>query len=528
VREGIVLPGKRYSPEEVLWIAWRHRWALVVPLVVASIGTALVAVRLPDRYRSETVILVVPQRVPESYVKSTVTSRLEDRLEASRQQILSRTRLERIVFDYNLYPQERRLLPMQDVIERMLRDIAVRTIRGDAFVVSYVSSDPRLAQKVTERVAAAFMDESLNDRANLAEATTSFLETQLVDARKRLEEHERKLADYKVRHMGELPTEREANLQMLGSLQMQVRDLAESMNRDRERRLGLERTINDLMETPTVAVTVTGDDPTNAANGATAQAQLEGARAQLRVMELRLKSEHPDVVRMRRVIRDLEAKVQAEALEKPVSDDGRLRALSRDDAAKQARLRDLKRELEAIDRQMADRQAEEKRLRASIAGYQQRVEATPARESELTSLMRDYATLQNNYASLLAKQEDSKISANLERRQIGEQFRTVDPARLPEKPFSPNRALINLGGAIAGLALGLALVAALEYRDNSLRTDDEVVRLLSLPVVALVPVMLSRQERARRRRGSLIATGALILVVLGGTAAVAWLYVARQ
>src|SRR4030095_9709561 len=103
-----VLPGKTYAPEDFVRIAARHKWAIILPFVIISVATVVVAHYLPNRYRSETVILVVPQQVPESYVRSTVTSRIEDRLQSISQQILSRTRLEKIIQDFNLYARERR------------------------------------------------------------------------------------------------------------------------------------------------------------------------------------------------------------------------------------------------------------------------------------------------------------------------------------------------------------------------------------------------------------------------------------
>src|ERR671919_408944 len=100
-----MLPGKKYTPEDVLVILRRRVWWLLVPFAVVGAGAAIYARLLPDVYRSETVILVVPQRVPESYVRSTVTTRIEDRLQTIRQQILSRVRLEQIIRDFNLYSE---------------------------------------------------------------------------------------------------------------------------------------------------------------------------------------------------------------------------------------------------------------------------------------------------------------------------------------------------------------------------------------------------------------------------------------
>ena len=103
-----MIPGKQYTPELVLAIAWRRKWLIAIPFVlIASVAIAVVYT-LPDRYRSETAILVVPQRVPENYVRSTVTTRIEDRLRSINQQVRSRTKLERLIEDFNLYPERRK------------------------------------------------------------------------------------------------------------------------------------------------------------------------------------------------------------------------------------------------------------------------------------------------------------------------------------------------------------------------------------------------------------------------------------
>lgn len=519
-----MLPGKKYVPEDILRIVWRRKWLIVLPFVAVSVATALVVQFLPDRYRSDTLILVVPQRVPESYVRSTVTTSIEERLSSISQQILSRTRLERIILEFNLYPRERRRYPMEDVVDQMKnKDIDIQIIKGDAFRVSYMSPDPRLAQKVADRLSTAFIDESLTDRTVLAESTSSFLETQLEDARRNLEEHEKKLAAYKEQHAGEMPNERDSNMQAINSLQMQIQSVTESMNRDKDRRFQLDKNIGELAAVqPQVAnVTVTGDDPTNVSGGTTAD-QLENARAALRVLELRYKPDHPDIGRVKRAIRDLEAKAQAEALQRPVS--GASQSVTPAEAARLARLKDLRGERDNLDRQIAGKQAEEKRIRGLVAVYQAHVEAMPTRESELTSLMRDYDTTRRTYETLLAKEWDSKVAANLERRQIGEQFRTLDPARVPEKPISPNRPLIDLLGALAGLGLGVGLVAMLEYRDTSFRTDDDVVSVLSLPVVAVIPLMLNTNERRALRRQRMLIGAATTTVVLGLMAVGAYLF----
>jgi polysaccharide chain length determinant protein (PEP-CTERM system associated) len=535
-----MLPGRSYKPEDILALLWKRRWWILVPFAVCTLLGLLVSRFMPNKYESDTLIQVVPQRVPESYVKSTVTARLEDRLQSLTQEIMSRTRLERIIEEFNLYPDLRAKGIMQDVVEGMRKDIKVNITKGanrndavDAFTIAYTARDPQVAQKVTERLAGLFIEENLRDRGFLAEATTDFLQTQLADARARLEGQEQKLKEFRERHAGALPSQLDSNMQAINTTQLQLQALVESLARDRDRKLMLERLRNDaqveldaMRSTPPPVVATGPSAPaTDAVVGATAAQQLESARAQLAQLELRLKPGHPDIRRMKRVISDLEKKAEAESLQQPVSNADTaapVRATSPDEAQKRARLGELNAEIESLSRQIQFKEAEERRVRGVIGGYQARIEMVPGLESEWVALTRDYDTIQKAYAELLAKAEDSKVAANLERRQIGEQFRVLDPARRPERPVSPNRRMINGAALAAGLGIGLLLIGLAEYRDSAFRTETEVVQVLSLPVLAVVPLLTTKAEaRRHRRRHRLLAAGGTFVFLLVA-AALTW------
>jgi polysaccharide chain length determinant protein (PEP-CTERM system associated) len=527
-----VIPGKQFAPSDILALLRRRTWLLVLPCVLLGIATVFITRRLPDQFRSETLILVVPQRVPESYVKSTVTARIEDRLQSISQQILSRTNLERIINDFNLYAQDRRIRIMEDVVEQMRKNaIEIQVIKGDSFRISFTGAEPKSVMQVTERLASLFIDENLRDRENQAEGSYQFLEAQLDDARRRLVEHEKKLEEYRRRYSGQLPSQLPSNLQAMQNMQLQIQSLSESAARDRDRRLMLERQINDVMQQDLSAAAAPGPRVPGDASGETAAGavtlqgtpiqQLDAARQALQQLELRLKPDHPDVTRLKRTITSLEQKVAADT-QVMASSATPVRASSPAELAKQNRLRELKAEMEHIDLQLAYKEREEKQLRANVAAYQARVDATPARESELTELTRDYGTLQTTYTTLLQKKEDSKVAANMERNQIGEQFKILDPARMPEKPYSPDRPKLNMMGAGAGLLVGLALAVLLEYSDSTLKSEDDVVRSLALPVLALMPVIVTPADRRRskRRRWAIAVASSATVVVL--MALVAW------
>ncbi len=181
-----MIPGKQYTPDDIAAILWRWKWLIVLPCLAGGLGAFAYARTLKDLYRSETVVMMTPQRVREDIVRSTVRSTLTERIQTISQQIMSRTRLEGIIVDLNLYPEQRRTGLMEDVVERMRRDVTVQVVRGDAFRVAYVSESPITAMKVTERLAGLFIDENLKDREQMAQGTSQFLESQLEDAHQRL------------------------------------------------------------------------------------------------------------------------------------------------------------------------------------------------------------------------------------------------------------------------------------------------------------------------------------------------------
>jgi polysaccharide chain length determinant protein (PEP-CTERM system associated) len=510
---------------------------VAIPAVVIASATAVVSVFLPNSYRASTSILIIPQRVPENFVRPTVTADLSERLNMIQQQILSRTRLERIIQEFNLYERERSRMIMEDVIEQMRRDINVnvrqpRSRREEVnnFSVSFDANEARTAMRVTERLASLFVQENVEDRALLADQTDQFLKGQLEEARRRLADQEKSLQEFRMHNHGRLPEQVQSNLQLLQGAQSRLQSLAEASNRDRDRLFALDKTLSEM---PPATSTVNAPAPVARSQGndrnapTTTAQQLDQARAELRAMQLRLKPDHPDIGRAKRFIADLERKADEETLQQPLS------AVNNPtptnvvvDRQQIARAEQMRTEMSEIRQRLESSKREAAQLEVTINDLSSRVQAGPALQSQLTQLTRDYQTIQESYTTLLKKSEDSKMAVNLERRQIGEQFKIIDGARLPEKPISPDRIRINLFGILGGLGLGLALVAFLEYRDTSLKSDDDVMTTLSLPVLAVIPIMTNAGERrlARRRKLLLAASASVTCMLLAAAVMVVWQY----
>ena len=512
-----MLPGKKYTPADLLGIVRRRKWLILVPAIVGVAAAVFAVTRVPRLYRSESLIMVVPQRISEAYVTPTDTTRIQDRLASLSDQVRSRSRLEQLILSLNVYPAQRANGIMEDVVRKMSDDIDIDIDRrGDSFRVSYSHTDPRVAQKVTERLASMYIEENMRDREILATSTNQFLETELENARQRLLQQEKKLEEYRRRYSGQLPTQLEANLHSMQSAQVQLQAAAESVNRARERRLLKDRQLADLAAAPVSALPA--DGPEGQPTALTTVQQLERAQAALARVKLRFTASHPDVRAFERTIRELEQKVAEEA-SRPAN--APTTPISSPELARRQQMKTLEAELAVIDREIASHQAEQARLTGTLRELQGKIDAVPSRESELVELTRDYETLRDSYTSLLRKREDSKLAANLERRQIGVQFRIVDPASLPGSPANLKiHLLVFVGISFAGFLIGIASIALLEYRDTTFKTEDDVARVLSLPVLALVPLMAPKQSRPRKRWGT--RTSAATAGALLAAAAIVW------
>jgi polysaccharide chain length determinant protein (PEP-CTERM system associated) len=516
-----MLPGKTLTPKDVVQTMLHRRWLILLPFAAGLALVPLIEPLVPEVYRSESLLMVVPQRVPDDYVKSTITASAQDRLPSINDQIMSRSRLERVIIDFDLYKRQRAAAPMEDVVDLMRSDIGAPQIeKGEqTFRISYQNTDPSIAQKVTARLASLFIEENSSERENLAQSTNVFLESQLQDAKQRLLEHEQKLEVFRRMHDGELPSQLESNLRAISSAQLLMQSTNEAINRASERKLLLERQLADARTLPIVVTPVPGANQQEAT--LPLAQQLTILQARLEQMKLRYKPDHPDVRATERSIHDLQAKVDAEAKNQPDAS-AAVRPLSREEQDRLKRIGDLEAELDVVARQLSVNQAEQLRLKNTLSEYQRKVELVPTRETDLVNLTRDYEVLKKAYDDLLLKWEDSKLSANLERRQIGEQFRIVDPASLPERPENQvQRVAIIFGGAIVGLVLGIAVALLLEITDSSLKGEEDISRVLALPVLAMLPDMATDSERRRQRRRRLTVDVAASTALVASLAAVA-------
>ncbi len=477
---------------EKLALLGRRRWLVILPFCLAMMVGIALAVRLPRIYEANTLILVQPQRVPEKLVQPVVTADIETRINTISQQILSRSNLENVIQRFKLFEEESQTsMFMEDKVAALRKRIKVEVSRGrkdaDAFSITYRDTDPRRAMQVANGLASFFINENLKVREIQAVGTSDFLEAELESMRGKLEEQEQKLKTFRQQHMGELPEQLDSNLKILERLNATLAQKEESLRSARVSLAALESEVAARQ-----AALASSASPSDSAAGKPAEDRLSLPQLKERLLALQSSytDEHPDIVRLKARIQKMEEELGSTA--QTDAGQGSLKAALAIGSESVRRRSELMGAIRGLEGEIA-------RLNQEIKEYQRRVEATPRREQELLSLRRDYDNIKASYNSLLNRKLEADIAVNMERKQKGEQFQVIDPARLPERPVSPNLNQLFLLTVLAGLAAGIGLVMLLDQFDTSLRRQEEIEEDFGLAVLATIPQIPSRRDLIRRR-----------------------------
>lgn len=492
-------------------IAARRRWWFILTAAVVSIGAVVISFMLPNRYTSEATILVVQQQVPDRYVTPNTTMDLDEALQAMTQDVLSRSQLLRIINDLGLYAKDRKQLGDDQIVDLMRKDIAMETVEDksrqqkgpDAFNISYTGPTPDLAQQVTGRLTSLFIDENLQTQEQQDTGTTNFLESQLTSAQADLDKKEQSLREFKMQNLGELPEQQQGNLQILSGLQMQLENTTAALGRANEQKVFLQSLLNQYQ---TEALD-TGSLPGTPAT--TATSPLETAKAHLADLESQRASllgsysaQYPDVKAVEGEIAKTNTLI-AQLKTTQTKDEGKDGASTAPDntstsTSGSATIAQLKSQLKENQLEISNDTASQKQLQAQVTQYQRRLNLTPVREQQLTDLQRSYDLAKQNFDSLFAKKSESALATDLQKNQQGEQFRLIDPPNLPDKPVSPNRLKIALGGLFGGVFAGAVLAFFIEKKDGSFHSEEQLRANFDFPLVLGLPISLSQKQKRMR------------------------------
>jgi uncharacterized protein involved in exopolysaccharide biosynthesis len=542
----------------------RRRTLFLGVMVVIAVVSAAVAFLLPPVYRAQATILIEQQEIPSDLVRSTVTTYANQRIQLISQRVLTTTNLQQLIERYDLYLEERREQPLEAVVDRMRGDIELETVNAEvvdprsgrpteatiAFTLAYESKDPRTAQVVANELTTLFLNENVRSRTEQAQEASTFLADEADKLQRQVAALEAELAEFKERNVNRLPELTQLNLQLLDRTERELVEVDRQIQSLEERRIMLQSQLAQLnpydrivsetgerllgpadrlkvlqTEYVSLAARYSQDHPDlvkmrreidalQAQVGGSAgveglAAQLEDTRAELASARERYSAEHPDVKRLEREVAGLEARLAAAP-----ADAGRA-TLGRPDNPAYIQ---LQAQLDAARTELASQREKRARLEAKVAGFEERLVATPQVEREYKSLMRNYENAVAKFQEVKAKQLEAELAQSLEAERKGERFTLIEPPLLPEEPVKPNRIAILFLGVVFSFAGGIGSAAVREALDDTVRGARGVANLVAAPPLAAIPFIETPADRRRRlaRRAGAVA---FVLVLIGLAAA---------
>lgn len=450
-------------------------------LLLAELGIVVISL-LPNVYRATTTILVDPQKIPEKYVTSTVTTDPNARMNTLTQQVLSASRLQEIIDKDDLYPELRRKKSREEVLDFMRKKTKIEIKSSpepeqglSSFTISYQDKNRMLVALITNQLASSFIDWNLKVRQQQAISTTEFLGSELQRAKQGLEEQESQLEAFKMRHVGATPAELNANLQALSRLQSEAQSNVDAISRlDQERIMLTQVKPMDSQFAPL----------TDRDRLLQEKHRLENERWSLK---RQFTDTYPDVITVTEQLKNVNARLAT--MPEPAKN-----SIESYDPNTQVRLTLIEKETQRHKGQIA-------MLQRQMQTYQWKVDSVPVLETQLAELTRNYEASRQNYQSLLDKTFSAGMSEELERKQQAERFTVLDPAKTPEKPISPKRIPIMIAVLFVAIVLPAGLVIGMNLLSHAIKSEAELKEMLpsGVPILGTIPPIENKLGLRRKR-----------------------------
>ena len=472
----MINPGRSYNINDYKEIFLRRKLYFVIPFVVIFTAPVLWAAVAPRKYQASTLVLVTPQRVPTELVRPTVTAGILERLNSISQEIMSRTRLEQIMDELKLYQDESKSMKREEVVESDAQEHqggAPQAHVGDRRILRHQlhGEDPRIVTAVANKLSSLFIEENLKQREQQAVGTTEFLASELDATKEKLETQGQILADYKRRNMGSLPEQRDTNIKMLEQLQLLYQRNEESLRALEDRKLLIRKQMADVVTTRPSGWALTGQPSRR--RGRSYEAQLEELKKQLAELQSRYTERHPDIVRTRKRIADMEKRRE-------------------DPDVKNDPVPGVGKSLAALDRRSEPPGRKREASRGQLAQYRGSIEGATVREQEMSSIVQE---IQQNETCLRLAPEEERGGPAGGKSGTASEGRAVPghrPGPGPRETLSSRISRKCFSSACWGIACGLGGIFVREQLDRSFRDPEDVEATLGFKVLANIPKIISK------------------------------------
>jgi polysaccharide chain length determinant protein (PEP-CTERM system associated) len=547
--------------EDYIDILRRHRAWIVGPAFFGLVAGVVTAFLWPDTFLASGQLRVVPPMVPSRLVASNMSEEMSQRVNSIYQGIISRTSLINLIQNHNLYPDKRKRLPIDDIVDSMRKDIVISPLKNMAnaatgrngifaFTVSFAYSDRRLATKVCSDLISKFTEESLTSRSSQSQATTQFFQEEVDSAKQELDQLDGKIASFKSSNAGTLPDDASSLMMSVSAAESSIQNLNLSLSRTSGEKLQLESQLHFLKEQlqssqPQAQPAASSSDGGTPAPApvirderlARLDAEVSKMESSITALHETYKDSHPDVQRAKALleVKKKERDQYAAKLATMKPGDFPLRSSAGGGSARsnpnrelQGRIAALQAAVQAKDMEIEDLNHQLESARARSKNLQAKVESSPLARSGYLSLMRDREGAAQRYQDLERRLQESSMATSLEARKQGETLQVLEEPSIPTEPNAPKRPIIIVIAAALGMMIGIGLTFGRELKDVSLKSLKDVRAYTRLTVLGSIPLLENDFVVRRRRRMAWLGWSAAFLVgVLLMSGAVIYYYTTK-
>ena len=483
----------------------RRKKTFYTTLILLFIVGFCVAIILPPVYQSQATIRIEGQQIPKDYIKSTIsTGFVEEHIEKISQKVLNRSNLRKITDRFNLYADKEEKENEFDKVSQLRKDITIQNISAEiksptsgrarsvtiAFTLSYEGRKPKTVKSVTNTLSKLFLEEDVKTREQLASITSDFLGNELERLKNQIHTYEKKISEFKKKHIGELPSDSDVNLLTVNRLERELDKRDNQLRLLNEKRIILKSQLASVQ--PIAPIMVDGEQIASSP-----EEQLKKARLELTNLQNKLSDKHPDIKRLKREVQKLESQIKNNGSNKASGAKAPQNTLPQ--KPDNPVYINLTAQINSIDMEIKTLQEDKIKLNGEIAKYQGRIQNTPNVEKQLNELTRDYGTAEAKYKDIYNKLMEAKVAKEMEDKKRGQRFQIVSQAYLPKEPYKPNRLLIIIISLLLSTGAGSVVAFLREGVDDSVKTSEQVKILTGLPVLSSLSYIVTSQEKRARR-----------------------------
>jgi len=503
VKESV--PKAQTSLRDYLFIVFHRKKVFLLPALIIFFTVSIGSFFLPKYYSSAVLLLIqdedtINPLTPRTDMTAHLPVSLREQLTTLTEKILNYPQISAVISKLGLLKESGNLQDREELFYSIRRRTKVRLRSAEVVEIVYEDKDPKMAEKFVNALVNSFIEYSLNQKKQKALIGVNFAESQAKIYRKKLEEAEDKLAEFRKKFPLQTPgKDTDINVSLLINYQTQLTNEKLLLDEYKQKEMKLKNQLSGKEPIELTSEMLT-------ANSIVSSLADDLRRTQLRLDDLRHSNPaSEDIPKLELDMDDLRRRLTEET-EKEID--------AQTPFTSPFLYNQLKQQINEIEENIKTLMKRKTDLEKLVADLEERINSLPEQQRMHARLLRDSEVNRNIYEMLLLKLEENRLDA-VEAQQKGLRYEILEKGRLPLKPSKPQKLFISIVALIAGIISGLGAVFLMEIADHSFRGVEDARRYLDIPVIGSTMKIMTRPEinMYRRRQTAFTITLSFIFIL---------------